>query len=230
MPRLLSIYHRLPHPFKNIAASIRGYQLRWWRYGPETESLVEEALERESWSLEHWKTWQEEQLAFVLHHARTKVPYYREYWDSQQLNGEHRSWEYVENWPTLTKEVLRKTPHTFLADGANPRNMFSEHTSGTSGTPLTLWLSREVVQAWYALFEARWRRWYGVSMHDRWGIFGGQLVVSYRQSSAPFWVWNQALNQLYLSSYHLSTPNIKAYLVAIRSHRLVYLLAVRSLK
>lgn len=224
----MSIYHHLPHPFKNIVAGIRGYQLRWWRYGSEMDRLIDEAIERESWSLEHWRTWQEERLAFMLHRARTTVPYYRKYWDSQQLSGNHRSWEYLENWPILTKEKLRNHPRDFLADGANPRKMFSEHTSGTSGTPLTLWLNRETVQAWYALVEVRWRNWYGVSMNDRWGIFGGQLVIPHEQNKPPFWVWNQGLNQLYLSSYHLSFENTKAYLEVIRSHRLVYLLGYAS--
>jgi len=43
-------YHHLRYPLGGLAASAGGYYLRWWRYGPETERLVEEALERESWS------------------------------------------------------------------------------------------------------------------------------------------------------------------------------------
>ena len=49
-----------------LVASARGYQLRWWRYGRKTEKLAEEALDREAWSYEQWKTWQEERLMFVL--------------------------------------------------------------------------------------------------------------------------------------------------------------------
>jgi len=76
MPDWVKVYHRLPYPLRVLAASVRGYYLRWWRYGPETERLVEEALERETRSPQQWKVWQEERLAYVLHRARHKVPYY----------------------------------------------------------------------------------------------------------------------------------------------------------
>jgi hypothetical protein len=34
---LLKVYHRLPPPLRSVAASVQGYYLRWWRYGPETD-------------------------------------------------------------------------------------------------------------------------------------------------------------------------------------------------
>jgi phenylacetate-CoA ligase len=101
--------------------------------------------------------------------------------------------------------------------------MFHEHTSGTSGTALDLWWSRRTVRHWYALFEARCRVWYGVSRHDRWAILGGQLVVPVAQSAPPYWVWNAALNQLYMSSYHLSPTAIASYISALQQHRVTYL-------
>ena len=55
--RLLQLYHRLPAPARTVAASLHGYYLRSWRYGPETARLVAEALEREQWSSERWKIW-----------------------------------------------------------------------------------------------------------------------------------------------------------------------------
>ena len=40
------------------------------------------------------------------------------------------------------------------------------------------------------------------------GVLGGQLVAPVTQTKPPFWVWNAGLNQLYLSSYHLSAGNL----------------------
>ena len=199
-----------------------------WRYSMQTETLVEEALERDTWSAEKWKIWREEHLAFILERAATRVPYYRNYWQKQRQNGNRASWHYLENWPVLKKEEVRQEPRAFIADDVNPKKLFVEHTSGTSGTPLNLWVSRDTLQKWYALFEARWRRWYGISRRDRWGNIGGQLVVPYAQRYPPFWVWNQALRQLYLSSYHLNIENIAAYLDAIHSYKLEYLLGYAS--
>jgi len=228
MRRLLSLYHRLPPVGRNAAATLRGYYLRWWRYGPETERLVEEALEREHWSAAQWNAWQEERLAYILHRAATKVPYYRQQWSERRRKGDRSSWEYLENWPILEKEPLRQNPRAFVAEDCDIRRMFHLHTSGTTGKPLDLWWSRGTVRAWYALFEARWRRWYGVSRHDRWAILGGQLVAPIWQTTLPFWVWNAALHQLYMSSYHLSPSHIPHYLDALRKYRVIYLLGYTS--
>lgn len=224
----LRIYHSLPYPLRVFAASARGFYLHRWRYGQDTERLVEEALERETWSLQQWKTWQEERLAYVLHRAATRVPYYREQWAARRRRGDKASWEYLENWPILEKEPLRQNPMAFIADDCHPRRMYHVHTSGTTGKPISLWFNREVVRKWYALFEARWRRWYGVSRHDRWAILGGQLVTPVSQCRPPFWVWNAGLNQLYMSSYHLSPDFIPHYLDALQKYRVKYLYGYTS--
>lgn len=224
----LRLYHRLPAPARTVAASLRGFQLRSWRYGPETERLADEALERERWNAERWRQWQEESLARILERAATQVPYYREQWDARRRLGDRASHERLENWPVLDKEQLKAHPHAFIADGRDVRRMFHDHTSGTSGKSLDLWLSRDAVRFWYALFEARCRRWYGVSRHDRWAMLGGQLVAPTQQRKPPFWVWNAALNQLYMSSYHLAPDLIAFYLRALQQHRIKYLLGYAS--
>lgn len=183
---LLKAYHGLPVPLRSIAASLQGFYLRSWRYGPETDRLVEEALERETWSIDRWKAWQEERLAYVLHRAATQVPYYREQWAARRRQGDRASWDYLENWPILEKDFVRENPRAFVADDCDVRKMFHEHTSGTTGKPLNLWWSQKTVREWYALAEARWRQWHGVSRHDRWIMLGGQLVIPVSQSRPPF--------------------------------------------
>ena len=220
---LLRLYHMMPGPFRSAVATVHGYRLRRWRYGPELERLVEEALERETWTQARWKAWQEERLAYILHRAATHVPYYREQWMARRRRGDRSSWENLENWPILDKEPLRSDPHAFLADDCDPRSMYQEYTSGTTGKPLRLWWSRDTVRNWYALFEARWRRWYGVSLADRWAIIGGRLVAPVSQRRPPFWVWNAAMNQLYMSAYHISPSLAPHYLDALARYRVRYL-------
>jgi phenylacetate-CoA ligase len=215
---MLAAYHRLPAPAQSAAASLRGLYLRWWRYGAATDGLVEQALERESWSAEQWRVWQQEQLARLLDCAATRVPYYRELWA-----GRRQSRERLENWPVLDRAAVRAAPERFLADDCRPERMYQEHTSGTTGSPLPLWWSRETTRQWYALFEARCRLWYGVSRRDRWANLGGQLVTPVARRQPPFWVWNAGLRQLYLSSYHLAPDLIPHYLEAVRRYRVRYL-------
>jgi phenylacetate-CoA ligase len=228
MPNLLSLYNVLPYPLKMIAASLWGFHLNRIRYAENVDELVEQALDRENWSAEQWKNWQESQLSLVLYHAANRVPYYRDRWAERRRKGDRASSEYLENWPILHKEDLRTFGNTFISDDANYKKLILDHTSGTTGVPLKIWVSSEGVHKWYALFEARWRRWYGLSRHDRWGMLGGQLVVPFSHSKPPFWVWNAGMNQLYLSTFHISPNFVPAYIEAMAHHQIVYLLGYAS--
>jgi phenylacetate-CoA ligase len=225
---LVGVYQSLPGWARSVAAAARGSYLSYWRYDWRTERLAREALDREAWDPDRWKQWQQERLAHTLFRAATKVPFYREYWAKRSPQRASKPWEHLENWPILEKEEVRRNPRAFVADDSSTRWMFSEHTSGTSGTPLTLWRRRETQRRWYALLEARMRSWHGVSRHDRWAILGGQLVVPVSQITPPFWVWNPALHQLYLSSFHLSPEFAPHYLDALKLYRVKYLLGYTS--
>ncbi len=225
---LLRLYHALPPSTRSMVATGRGAYLRYWRYDRVTEKLVAEALERENWTPEQWKKWREERLAYLLHRAATRVPYYRGVWEKRRRNGSRVSWQYLENWEILEKAPLRENPEAFVADDCRSWRMFAEHTSGTTAKPVTLWRTRQVQRAWYALLEARTRHWYGISRRDRWGIFGGQLIVPVTHRKPPFWTWNAALRQLYLSSFHLAPDLVGYYLDALKKYQVKSLLGYSS--
>ncbi|MEY4686492.1 MAG: hypothetical protein RIR76_515, partial [Verrucomicrobiota bacterium] len=197
-------------------------------FGPETDRLVAEALERDSWSAEKWRAWQQERLAFLLHRAATRVPYYRAHWQRRRQRGDRASFEQLEHWPVLRKDELRRDPRAFVADDCDLRAMFHERTSGTSGKPLDLWWTRPTVREWSALVEARVRQWHGVSRHDPWAILGGQPVVPGSAKRPPFWVHNRGLRQLYLSANHVSARHAPDYIAAIERHRATHLWAYSS--
>lgn len=215
-------YYLLPPVLQSAVASVHGFRLQRMRYGADTGALIAEAHEREGWSQAQWAAWREENLRALLHRARTQVPYYRDYWKGRS------GWEDLANWPLLEKAELRRDPRRFLADDCDPARMYAERTSGSSGTPLTLWWSHETVRRWYAMFEARWRNWYGVNRHDKWAILGGQLVAPVERRKPPYWVWNAGMNQLYLSSYHLTNDAIPSYLDEIERRGIRYLFGYSS--
>ena len=225
---LLRRYHSLPPVLRSAAATVRGGYLRFWRYGRQTDRLCDAALARERWTPKEWQNWRVERLAKLLHRAATKVPYYREQWSERRRRGDKGSWEVLGNWPLLNKETLRENPLAFIAEDRSVSRMFHDHTSGTTGKSIDLWLTRETVQSWYALFEARCRLWNGVSRHDRWAIIGGQLIAPVRQDEPPFWVWNASLRQLYLSAYHLAPRHTASYVEALRQYRIRYLIGYPS--
>jgi len=226
---LTTIYDKLPARLRSIAATFYGYRLRSWRYGPETEQLVDEALSRDEWRPEKWHTWQQQRLAYTLHRAATRVPYYRAYWQRRRRGGDKGSWEYLENWPVLGKQTLREQPEAFVADDCNIKFLYSDQTSGTTGTPLKLWYDKKALHAWHALFEARARRWHGVTRHENWATLGGRQVIPPHVKHPPFWVWNSPMRQLYLSSSHISTENVGFFVDALDRYAVTHMVAYPSI-
>jgi phenylacetate-CoA ligase len=227
-PLFLKVFHALPPFARSWAASLHGYSLRTSRYSHATARLVEEAMDRDSWSSEKWHKWLEERKLQVLRRAALDVPFYRRYWDERKRRGDKASFEVLANWPILKKESLRMQPEQFVATDCDRRKLHMEQTSGTTGTPLTLWRSRETDQHWYALNETRCRLWNGLTHNNKWGHLGGQPVVPFDQRQPPFWVWNSALKQLYLSCMHIGPHSSAAYLSAIEEYKLDYLLGYSS--
>ncbi len=223
MSLALRIYHRAPYVVKRLAASMQGRRLRAWRFGSRTDTLVAQALERDTWTGERWRAWQAEQVARVLDHAARQVPFYEAAWRGREPDA----WRALERWPVLTKETVRGEPGAFLARDRD-RRLYATRTSGTTGTPLRLLSSRRTQRAWWALHEARMRRWNGVTRHDRWGLVGGRLVTPVRRRQPPFWVWNAPLHQLYLSAYHIREETVPAYVDAMRRHGIRYLVGYPS--
>ncbi len=225
---LLRLYHRLPAPARSAAATVRGFYLRAWRYGADFERLVHAALARERWTPEQWKAWQDERLSALLERAATRVPFYREAWRARRRAGDHASWDRLEHWQVLEKQTLRDNPGAFLADDRAGRGLLREHTSGTSGVPLSIGKSRGMLRELYALAAARTRRWYGVLPGDRTARLGGQLVASFAQRRPPFWVWNAAAQELYMSTFHLAPEHVRHYLDALVRYRVVCLTGYTS--
>ena len=153
----------------------------------------------------------------MLREARRDVPGYRAVKDDN-LHG----------FPVLKKEAVRSAPEAFVSESASKDGTDREHTSGSTGTPLQIVISRQATRNWYALHEARTLRWNNVRRSDRWAILGGQPIVAPDAAKPPYWVWNRPMRQLYLSSYHLSERTVSDYFGALHRHRVRYLLGYPS--
>jgi phenylacetate-CoA ligase len=220
-PRI-RIYEAAPPSLRSLLASLEGYRLRWQRYGLCAGRRAAAVLKRDHWTPEQWQSWQTGRLERVLKRAVTRVPYYREWWEKNGTVARN-AWSDLRNWPLLEKETLRRNSSAFVADGRSRSRMRETLTSGTTGQPIRFWYGAGTDRQWWALCEARWRMWNGVSRHDRWAMLAARLVVPLDQTDPPFWVWNSGLRQLYLSAYHLRPEALPAYLAAIEKHRVHYL-------
>ena len=161
---LMKLYSRLPPSGRSAAASLRGAYLRSWRYGRQTEALIEAALDREKWSPKRWKSYRKNASHSCCTARRHRCP-------TIATNGRRAGGSGIARRGTASrtgrfcrKKFLRSNPHAFIADDCNTRRMFRERTSGTTGKPLELWRRAETVETLYAISELRERRWHGVSV------------------------------------------------------------------
>lgn len=213
---------RLPPPLATLAASWGGWRLQRRRYGHDLERRIDEILSRERWPEERWREWQEARLVEMLRHARRHVPHYRASFQGDDPPPE------LGSWPVLDKQTVRARSEALHASTQSANSLIRLHTSGSTGTPLELARDTTAERSWYALYEARTRRWNDVTRRDRWALFGGRLVVAAERSRPPFWIHNFAMHQLYCSSYHLSARTVAAYSEILRRFRPRYVVGYPS--
>lgn len=218
----IELFHALPAPLRDAAASVHGWRLARLRYGPETPELVREAGARERWGSEQWQQWQGAALERALHRAERVA--FRE---GRPHGTVGPTLDALRTWPILSKQELRERGAAYRVP-VRPEGVVEERTSGSTGTPLVVWWSKGATRRWYALVEARMRGWAGLTRRDPWAILGGRLVAPPGRQRPPYWVWNAGMQQLYLSSYHLSAGTVGDYLGATRQRGVRSLLGYPS--
>ncbi len=225
-----NIYYSSPPVIKNIIASCYGRKLYKRRY--LNKYFIEELpeiIKRQSWATVTYEKYQDQCIRDLIHIAANHVPYYRELFQSLKLKPEDvRSRKDLSALPILDKSEIKSNPERFVDERCNLRTLNKVYTSGTTGSPLCVYRDKKTDGLAYAYTEARWRLPYGVSKDSSWAMIGGKLVVAQEQSRPPFWVWNSGLNQLYMSSYHLSHDYAEFYLDELRKRRLDYIFGYAS--
>ncbi len=160
---------------------------------------------------------QRARLDSLVERARTHVPHYR---DLPPHSEAHDPLEAMTatlaQIPVLEKSAYRENPESFIAADIPKRELLRGKTSGTTGTALPLWYTRETLAEEYAAVW-RLRRTSGVGLRDPYISFGGQLVVPFEQSEPPFWRTNHHGGQTLFSLYHMAPRFLPAYVDAIHA-------------
>lgn len=117
--------------------------LQKWR---NIDSMSEEALEK----------LQEENLKKILQHATKNIPFYK----STSLKVEN-PYEWLEQFPILTKEILKKSNAQLLNPTAKKLIQYS--SSGSSGIQSTIYMNKKEQSAIRAILT-HWWEWSGYKM------------------------------------------------------------------
>ena len=225
--KILDIYHRLPYPLKVVFATIFGYLQKKRRYGGRFNVFVKELKKTEWNSDSEFDSLVKTKLRNILIHSFNKVPYYKNLFKKLSIDPFSQDpYKILFDLPVLEKETIRLNTKDFVSSNLKKYTLTS--TSGSTGTPLKLYLSHEAQQYNYALAAARLLNWSRLKFSDRKVMFGGQLIVPVTQNSKPYWVYNYAENQLYCSAYHLSQRTLSDYYKKIEDFKPKYITGYTS--
>lgn len=220
------IYNILPVFIQNVAITLYGYYWRRQRFGGVFNRQAVLFQAREAFSSEEWLLYQNTKLRVLLNHANNTVPFYKVSFEVAGIDKKKLNEVTVDTFktlPFLSKNDLRRFGTTSLLSSERDETGKFYCSSGSTGTPVEIYLSRTTHQIWSAAFEARIRNWAGINFKTPRGMIGGRRVLPGASDGPPFHRYNLAEEQVYFSAYHISPTNAVHYLSAMRKHKIEYM-------
>jgi phenylacetate-CoA ligase len=211
---LAALYGVAPVWAQNLMLTAFSTKLERERYGGRYPEFCD-LLARTEWlSRAELQAWQDERLRAIVAHAYANVPYYRRLFDAHRLGpSDVRGRDDLHKIPLLTRDHIRHHFDDLRSRTVPARTLRTGHTSGTTGTPLTIGYDHDTIWMTYAVFDRHYR-WSGCRLGrdgNRVAVARGNVIVPLSQRRAPFWRLNRRHRQLLLSAFHMSRANLPAY-------------------
>ena len=215
-------YARVPAALQNVLLNAYAWGVARHRYGGSYRRMVVEALERERWPIERLRDYQVERLRIVLQAAQGSA------WQRARLAQSGldaralREPEDLRALPLLTKADVREHEREMMTRSRPGSGWLNGHTSGTTGSPLSVWYDRRTCIVNNAI-DRRQKVWGGAT-DDAWmGLLLGRVIVPPAARRPPYWRVNHVLRQVWFSSFHMSDATLGAYVAEMRRRGLQFL-------
>lgn len=202
-----TLYDKSPWVFKEWLVALEAWRRnRYRRYGDY------EAVRRE-YDLEQYKNLTRQQIQDtqlhkiqeLVNHARDKTAFYQ-----KRLPQRINSLDDLREIPIVTKEDLRYRINEMVERGYPDKHIFKGYTSGSTGTPVLLYIGREGIRARFAILD-NYYAMFGCHYGRPRMRMGGSRIKPASSTNPPFWVMNRADNQLQMSPFHLDTRSFSYY-------------------
>lgn len=220
------LYHHLPIFIQNIAISCFGYFWKKRRFGGVFIQELEKFKERNNYSKEQWNDYLNIELNKMVQHAFRTVPFYQDLYTKNGFASsdfENFKLSDLEKLPILEKADVRAFCKTsLLSNEIDPDGEFFT-TSGSTGTPTSIYFSKKFHQKYSAGFEIRGRNFANIHQKMARGMIGGRNVVHSNQTKPPFYRYNFFEKQVYFSIAHLKKENAYNYVDAINKYDIEYM-------
>jgi phenylacetate-CoA ligase len=228
--KIHTLYFLMPSFLKDLALTANLALQQNLRYGSFYKKYLEIYTANFGKSQAELEQYQLSCLKALLLEISVSSPHYKSKFQSCNLTAES-----IQN-ATSVKALLAQIPILEKADlrlynasiqNQSRKSTFDNHTSGTSGSPTLIKYDDESLQIGFALWR-RFHNWIGLPPKPRSVRLSGKILIAPNQSKAPFWVYNYYSKQLFMSVYHLTDENMKAYIEKLNSFKPAFIDAYPS--
>lgn len=161
----------------------------------------------EAWSKDKLIEYQTERLKRIIKYAYDYVPYYKQLFDENGISPEDiLSIDDMQLIPPLTKDIIRERFDDLTSTIYKRFDPVLTQTSGSTGTPLKLYLDKHINTARFAYYWRIWG-WTGYRLGQRWATIRGSIF-----ESGKIFEYAKPMNALYISSYKITEENSKVIL------------------
>jgi phenylacetate-CoA ligase len=180
----------------------------------------------ERWSPAQMAAYQSQRLAKLLRYCASEVPYYRRLFRETGLDAAAITAADAQAWlrklPILDKDTLRQQGNDFLSSSARRFHPKAITTSGTTGTPLTVYWDKGSNVLEFCSMQRLWR-WAGLRVGQpfldlRSRVFDGTEKHLIRRGPVVF-TRNWKANGLEFSSDYIDASNLPQYYEVLLQYR-----------
>ncbi len=216
-----AFYNSSPYFLQHLLLNLYALRIHRERYGKQFDKALKELEETQNYSTSEIEAYQNLHLRRLIEHAYNTVPFYKERFAKTKLTpSDIRSVGDLSKIPLLTRKELLNNKELLLSRMVCSSDLVYGHTSGTTGSPLTIGWDKETCIFTNAV-DWRQKSWAGVSVGDPIALFLGRPVVSLKANKPPFWQLDRIHNQLWMSSFHMSQEHLPSYVEKIKSSEVV---------
>ena len=208
------LYLRLPWHLQGLILNFAGAVIHRRRYSGHYGTVEKEVDKRLDFSKNEIHKYRVSRLKKHFQSARSS-PFWANRFLKFKVNiGSEDPFKELEKLPVLTKLEVKEHASEIVNYRAKSRSI-KRHTSGSTGSGLIFWESRQMEQVTWATWW-RFRKMHGISRHDWCAYFGGRSIVSVTREQPPFWRNNFFGKQIIFSGYHINSATAEAYLTKIK--------------
>jgi len=212
------LYLRSPIFVQNFMVTMHGLRIYRREYGKSFWKKLDECEKLQWKSFDQIKDYQNAKLASLVEHAYTHVPYYRKVMDERKLKPtDIRITEDLSKLPVVSRSDVKENLKDLVSKNHSKRELIMGHTSGTTGSPLTLMWDKDICLM-KTVVDWRQKRIAGINIGDSMAFFLGRTIVPLSQKNPPYWRHNKVLNHVFCSSWHLSKENLPSYFDMFESY------------